>query len=188
MPRKETVADVIDLEPVGTTPPRNAEAASESIEQLALGSDAAEPPIENAPPVVIKPKRRTKAELEAEVTRLASELERQRQQQAANAPNLIKAMEQPLSLTFRSAGNIMAAWKGEHWKLQDAECSLLAEAWAPVVGPLLATHPEAVLWASAIGATYSVAYPRIQRDRTEAAKAKLRGAVDGTADAEVTTP
>jgi len=168
--KPRSVADAIDLDvPSGDTPAPNPEAASDAIEPLVFTEEPAKP----APaivPLAARPKRRTKAELEAEVSRLQAEIERKQAEAAASAPDLIRAMVNPLMLTFRAAGNIMASWKGEHWKLPDDEAKLLGEAWAPCVGPVLSKHPEAVLWASAIAVTYSVAYPRIQMDRTLALK------------------
>lgn len=168
------VASVVGA-PEGDAPPRDADKASAAIESLVF-TDKEGKPEESPPPREreAKPKRRTKAELEAEVARLESEAQARAAHDAANAPNIIEAMEAPLSLTFHAVGGIMSAWKGPHWSFDDKECSLLAKAWAPCIGPLLAKHPEAVVWASAIAVTYSVAYPRIQQDKTLALAAAKR--------------
>ncbi len=168
-----SVADALagSKEP-GEQPQPNPDAASEAIEHLTF-TEQAPKATELAPPPP-KPKRRTKAELEAEVARLQGEVTRQQEQAAANAPDVIAAMSAPLALSFKAAGGIMASWKGEHWNLAEQEAKLLGDAWAPVVGPLLAKHPEAVVWAAAIGVTYSVAYPRIQQDKTNALREKER--------------
>jgi len=144
----------------------NPEQARDALSGIEFTGEPAAP----APPSLVapppRPKRRTKAELEAEVTRLEQIQKEREAAAAATAPDLIKAMVQPLAVTFKAAGAIMAAWKGDHWNIREEECTMLGEAWSPVVGPLLANHPEAILWASAIAATYAVAYPRIQIDKT----------------------
>jgi hypothetical protein len=187
MDKRESVAGVIDLE-TGERAPRDPEAATEALESITFTE---QPPTNAATPLqevadVPKPKRRTKAELEAEVQRLSVEIEKQRQVAAANAPSLAQAMVNPLAMTFRSAGNIMAAWRGDHWRLDDREVLTLGEAWAPCIAPLLANHPETVLWAAAIGATYSVAYPRLQMEKTLAARAKVATDTTATPQAEIT--
>jgi len=168
------VADVIDLE---TGPPNgdtNPEGAADALGELQFVDEAkpgAEP--QPRPAIDIKKKRQTKAELEADNARLHAELDAQKQQAAANAPGLIDSMKPALSLTFRAASGIMATWKGPHWRFEDAECTLLADAWAPCVGPMLAAHPEAIVWAAALGVTYSVVAPRVQKERELQEKKKL---------------
>jgi hypothetical protein len=187
MDKRESVAGVIDLE-TGERAPRDPEAATEALEAITFTEQPptdAPPPLQAEAPQAPKPKRRTKAELEADVQRLSGEIERQRQVAAANAPSLAQSMVNPLAMTFRSVGNIMAAWRGDHWRLDDKEVLTLGEAWAPCIAPLLANHPETILWAAAIGATYSVAYPRLQMEKTLAARAKVATDTTATPQAEV---
>jgi hypothetical protein len=158
----QKVDDVLEKEP-GDAIPTNPEDASRAIESLTFTdkppTDAPEALLATAP---VKQKRRTKAELEADVARLTADIERRNAEATANAPDLIAAMKHPLSLSFMSLFNVLATWRGDHWKKTKTEMDMLAEAWAPVAGPLLAKHPQTVLWASAIGVTYSVAYPSLQ--------------------------
>lgn len=75
------------------------------------------------------------------------------------------AMVVPLGMTFRSAFSLVSRFRGEHWKLDDNEAKTLGEAWAPVVAPLLAENPGAILWVAAIGATSEVVGPRLALER-----------------------
>lgn len=165
----QKIETIIDIEPNAQTPP-DPEKAADALADLEFTSGA---PEGGTAPSVVEPdapakpaKRRTKAELEADNARLAAEVERQKAAMAANAPSLIEGMKVPLALTFEAASGVMVAWRGEHWKIASDKLKLLADAWAPCVAPLLAKHPEAIVWAAALGVTYSVVYPCIQAERT----------------------
>lgn len=173
MAKAKNVASVVLEETEPQETPRNPEAAAEAIGQLTFveGQDDKQPTPDTPPTDRPKP-RQTKAELAAKVQQQEAEIARLKEQAAANAPNVIDAMKMPLKLSFNAVGNIMASWKGEHWKLAEQETATLAEAWAPCIAPLLARHPESVMWAAAIGVTYSIAYPRINVDKQKALEAK----------------
>lgn len=171
------VEDVITLDD-GEQPPRNPERASDALEQVTFGAplsdteptigetDAPAPPQRDA-----RPKRRTKLELEQENARLVSEVEKARAAIAANAPSVIESMRKPLSMSFGAMFNVMATWRGEHWKQAPETCDTLADVWAPCLGPVLANRPELLMYAAAIGVTYSVVYPSIAKDKELAAQA-----------------
>jgi hypothetical protein len=176
------VEDVLEKE-TGTAPPVDPEAAVDAIADLTFTDTPAKDAPDTPKPVSPKLKRRTKAELEAEVARLESEAARVQAERAAQAPDLIAAMKRPLTLSFTSLFNVIATWRGDHWKRPAAEMEMLGEAWAPCVGPLLANHPNAVLWASAIAVTYSVAYPALQVEQQ--IKARQLETTDTTGKVEV---
>jgi hypothetical protein len=177
------VDDVLEMETPGAAPPTDPEAAADAIADLTFTdkpeADAPETLTKPAP----KPKRRTKAELESEVARLTADAERAKAERVAQSPDLIAAMKRPLTLSFTSLFNVIATWRGEPWKRPAAEMEMLGEAWAPCVGPLLANHPNAVLWASAIAVTYSVAYPALQVEQQ--IKARQLETTDTTGKVEV---
>jgi len=167
------VEDVIVLDG-GEQPPRNPEQASDALEQVTFVADDNPPGDTGAPPPPprdVRPKRRTKLELEAENARLVAEVEKARAAVAANAPSLIDGMRRPLSVSFGALFNVLASWRGEHWRQKPEVCDGLAEVWAPCVGPVIAQRPELVMWAAAIGVTYSVVYPSIAKDKEIAAQA-----------------
>jgi len=185
MPRPNTVHDVLlEGAPEGAPAPANPEQAQESLEQLQF---LGKPPekMSNIPVAAERPKRRTKAELEARVAQLEGDIQSQQAAAQAKAPELIDAMKAPLKLTFTAVFNVMASWKGEHWKASESDVSLLAEGWAPCVGPLLSKYPEATLWAGAIACTYAVVYPRVQMDRTKAVE---KAEAEKKAQAEIPAP
>lgn len=186
---KKAVADVIDLDVDRPPPaPTDVDRARDGLASISFADDApqAEPgqptqPAPEQPLPLARPKRRTKAELEEDVRRLEADLAKAK----ATQPTTVDMMKPALQLTFAAAGRILTAWRGEHWSLKDDETKLLSEAWAPCVAPFLAQHPETVIWAAAIGVTYSVAYPRLQVDRAKvealaAAEAEQKGEPDGT--------
>ena len=71
------VEDVIELGE-GDTPPRNPEAATDALEQVVFNADDSPPPPPNTAAPDAPRRRRTKAELEAEVARLNADMEKAR--------------------------------------------------------------------------------------------------------------
>lgn len=181
------VEDVITLDD-GEQPPRNPERASDALEQVAFTSDEPQAPGDAAdapapPQRDTRPKRRTKLELEQENARLVGEVEKARAAIAANAPSVIESMRKPLSMSFGAMFNVMATWRGAHWKQAPETCDTLADVWAPCLGPVLANRPELLMYAAAIGVTYSVVYPSIAKDKeiAEQAAKKEKAPTDLTA-------
>jgi hypothetical protein len=172
MPRKVATLIDGDMSPPGETP-RDPEKAADALGGIEFldgegnPTDKPQPPTPatGTAPTPRAPAKRTKAELQAEVDRLASEVERHQKQAAANAPDIVEAIKTPLRVTFEAAFEAASAFRGEHWKLKEGQAEALAAVWAPVVGPLVASHPELVVWSGAIAVTYGVVVPRVKRDR-----------------------
>ena len=172
MAKSEAPVDVSGLIEVPLSSPPNPEAAAEALA-------SALPPMEDgtipkapphfAPPPPAAPKRRTKAELEAALA--AAEAENARLAAVASMPEAAAIARAPLALNFRAAFSALASFRGEHWTLQEKEGDMLAEAWAPVIGPAIQNNPQAVIWASAVAVSYSVVAPRIKQDKDKAEKA-----------------
>jgi hypothetical protein len=147
--------------------------ATENIPVPPLSSDAPGQQLPLAPPPGESSKRkrhrRTKAELEA-----ARKGETGEQPPATDA-NEIKEATAALSVTFQAIGTILAAKRGDHWKLKQEECDVLGGAWANVLAPYLAKYGKSVPVIGALVITWSVAQSRITEDqRIKKLKADLK--------------
>ena len=172
MAKSDIPVDVGALIEVPLSSPPNPEAATDALASaLPPMEDGTVPkaPPHFAPPPSAPPKRRTKAELETALA--AAEAENARLAAVAAMPEAAAVARAPLALTFRAAFSALASFRGEHWALAEKEGDLLAEAWAPVVGPAIQNNPQAVIWASAIAVSYSVVAPRLKTDKDKAEKA-----------------
>lgn len=154
---------------------------SESIPVPPLSNDAPGQPLPLAPPPGEKKKRirRTKAELEA-----ARKSGEPGDQPPAVDTNEMKEATAALSVTFQAVGTILAAKRGDHWKLKTEECDVLGAAWANVLAPYLAKYGKSVPLVGALVITWSVAQSRITEDQRQA---KIRRAQE-TPDAAPASP
>lgn len=145
---------------------------TENIPVPNLSNDApGQPPPLAPPPGELKKKRhrRTKAELEAAKRTEGGE------QPAPDNANEIKEATAALSVTFQAVGTILAAKRGDHWKLKVEECDALGAAWANVLAPYLAKYGKSVPLVGALVITWSVAQPRVIEDqRVKKLRAELR--------------
>lgn len=122
-------------------------------------------------PVQGEPARKknpTKAELTAEVDRMASELqrlqERNRVLEAMTSQKAINDLGATMALAIKIAGQFMAAKRGDHWIFPDTEAKGLGEAWSAVAAPYAEQLKTAVPWALAVGLTWQSIASRLEKD------------------------
>lgn len=173
------LGDVADLPP-------NPDAAQDA---LHLPSDDTNAPKASVAEPAARPRRKTKVELEAEVTRLTAEVKAAQEKAQASAPDMLTASRNAMKATLAGGFGMAAMLRGEeHWRLSEREEALLADAWAPCIAMALGRHPEIVVWAGAIGVTYTVIAPRVMVSRTLAAGKTVaaRTGMSDTLDREAT--
>jgi len=141
-----------------------------------LSSDAPGQPIPIAPPPGEKKKRirRTKAQLEADRKAEAA----QQGEPTPESEQAAKEAAAALSLTFKAVGAVIAAKRGDHWKLEQVECDSLGAAWAAVLAPYLEKYGQAVPIVGALAVTWSVAQSRISEDQRRAAIKRAQATQD----------
>jgi hypothetical protein len=93
---------------------------------------------------------------------------------------MIATAKNALRASFSGAFYMAATLREEpHWALSEKEESILAETWAPCIAMALGKHPELILWAAAVGTTYTVIAPRVMQSRARV-KLALAQPVDAT--------
>lgn len=129
-----------------------------------------------APPGETKKKRirRTKAQIEADRKAEGA----QTGEAPPDSEQSAKEAAAALSLTFKAVGAVIAAKRGDHWKLEQVECDSLGAAWAAVLAPYLEKYGQAVPIVGALAVTWSVAQSRISEDQRRAAIKRAQAAQD----------
>lgn len=87
-----------------------------------------------------------------------------------------RALAGLLTTGFGVSFEIIAARRGEHWRLSKDEAGRLGNAWAEPLAPFLAKHSAYVPWAVALLATSAVMMPRLQADAEKQEAEKLNNA------------
>ncbi len=78
-----------------------------------------------------------------------------------------RALAGLLTTGFGVCFEIVAARRGEHWRLTKDEAGRLGAAWTEPLAPFLAKHSQYVPWAVALLATSAVLMPRLQADSSK---------------------
>jgi hypothetical protein len=88
-----------------------------------------------------------------------------------------RALAGLLTTGFGVCFEIIAARRGEHWRLTKDEAGRLGAAWTEPLAPLLAKHSQYVPWAVALLASSAILMPRLQADSSKLENAENAGTV-----------
>lgn len=118
-------------------------------------------------------KHRTKPELlaaareqEARIRELETQLGVTRPSDAPAAPaaDVLKSVTSALDATLLLGCKLLAAYRGDHWDLADAEREALRDAWVPILAHYAPQIGPALPWLNAVGVTAVFVLPRLGKD------------------------
>ena len=151
--------------------------AKDELPGLDTGEGGPEPGPEPGAPKKRRRRGPNKAKTTAPVTGPVSDPA----QEAQNMANLANA----LGVGFVMSGKVLAAMRGEHWKISDEEGNALGQAWAVALAPYMPRIAPYLPFATAAIVTVGVFAPKVQKDRE--LRAKIPRALPVTESAPQTT-